>query len=417
MGWVTDEHPTIEELNSCVQCGLCLPHCPTYRLTGRETASPRGRLQAMKAVHTGVVTVDQTFEEIIGFCLGCRACEPVCPGMVPYGRALEGTRAEIVAQRPTGSHRVRGWLLGSVLRSRRGLRLGTGALAALQSESLSKVAPRRLRRPISGLRRLRGQGRPAVGHTGGSGKSGTVALLTGCIQDQWFRPTNRAAIELLEMAGFRVEAPVAQTCCGALAAHDGKAPQARALAEVNVKAFSGYDTVVATAAGCSAHLSEYRHWAQEGETIGSRTVDITVAVARAIDAGLLPTLDAELGPIGVQDPCHLRHAQRVIDEPRFILRAAGYRVVEIDPAGMCCGAAGLYTVLQPEASEELGNRKADQIRSSGMTRVSSANPGCEMQLRSAVGRGVEIAHPIEWYLQAIKATGGVVNVAGAEESS
>ncbi len=417
MGWVTQEHPTTDELNACVQCGLCLPHCPTYRLTGRETASPRGRLQAMNAVRTGVVEVDEVFEGIIDFCLGCRACEPVCPGMVPYARALEGTRAEIVAQRPSFSHRVRGWLLGSLLGSRPGLRFGTGALSAVQSVRLTRLVPRRFRRPISGLRRLRGQGRPTVGHKGGIGRSGSVALLTGCIQDQWFRPTNRAAIELLEMGGYQVEAPQAQTCCGALAAHDGKAAQARSLAEVNAVALAGYDMVVATAAGCSAHLSEYRHWAEDGEEVGSKTMDITVAVARAIELGLLPTLDRDLGEIGVQDPCHLRHAQRVVDEPRSILRAAGYRVVEIDPDGMCCGAAGLYAVLQPEASQELGNQKAEQIRSSGVTKVASANPGCEMQLRSAVGPGFEIAHPIEWYLEAIKAAGVGVNVADVDETT
>jgi len=132
MGWVTTEHPTTDELNACVQCGLCLPACPTFRLTGRETASPRGRLQAMKAVHQGVLEVDGPFQGIIDFCLGCRACEPVCPGMVHYGRALEGTRAEIVAQRPSWAHRVRSFFLGPVLGSRSSLRVGSAILAMAQ---------------------------------------------------------------------------------------------------------------------------------------------------------------------------------------------------------------------------------------------------------------------------------------------
>jgi len=131
---------------------------------------------------------------------------------------------------------------------------------------------------------------------------------------------------------------------------------------------------------------------------------------------LLPKVSSASGPMGVQDPCHLRHAQKVTAEPRLIVEAAGYEVVEVDPTGMCCGAAGLYTILQPEASQELGNRKAAQIRSTGVKRVASANPGCEMQLRSALGDGFEIAHPIEWYLQAIKRErlGGIV--AAVEES-
>ena len=412
MGWVTAEHPTTDELNACVQCGLCLPHCPTFRLTGRETASPRGRLHAMSAVHEGVVEIDATFEGIIDFCLGCRACEPVCPGLVPYGRTLEGTRAEIVAQRPSLSHRFRAFLLGSVLGSRRSLGLGTGALNLAQVTGATRLAPRRWRRLASGMRGLRGRPGSVIGHAGGDGRNGRVAVLAGCIQDQWFQPVNQAAVALLEMAGYRVEVPEGQTCCGALAAHDGKAPEAHRLAERNTPIFSGYDTVVATAAGCSAHLRDYEHWAEGGETVGSATLDITVAVARAIEEGLLPRLSSRAGPIGVQDPCHLRHAQKVTAEPRLILEAAGHEVVEIDPTGMCCGAAGLYTVLQPEASQELGNRKAAQVRSTGVKNVASANPGCEMQLRSALGDGFEIAHPIEWYLQAInrEMPGGIVAV-------
>jgi glycolate oxidase iron-sulfur subunit len=414
MGWVTAEHPTTDELNACVQCGLCLPVCPTFRLTGRETASPRGRLQAMKAVHQGILEVDGPFQGIIDFCLGCRACEPVCPGMVPYGRALEGTRAEIVAQRRSWSHRLRSFVLGPVLGSRSSLRTGSALLRLAQGTRATSLAPARLRRLSSGMRRLGGRPGPTLGHRGGTGASGTVGLLAGCIQDEWFRPVNHAAIQLLEMAGFRVEVPPGQTCCGALAAHDGKAPEARSLAARNLPVFGGYDQVVVTSAGCSAHVREYRHWADDGGSVGERAVDVTVVVARAIEAGLLPRLGAGSGPIAIQDPCHLRHAQRVTAEPRLILDAAGYEVLEIDPSGMCCGAAGLYTVLQPEASQELGNRKADQIRSTGVNRIASANPGCEMQLRSALGAGYEIAHPIEWYARAVRAMGEIGNVAAEE---
>jgi len=272
------------------------------------------------------------------------------------------------------------------------------------------LAPSRYRRLSGGIRPLDRRPHPTLGHQGGSGVSGSVALVAGCIQDEWFRPVNHAAIELLELAGYRVEVPPGQTCCGALAAHDGKSEAARTLAARNVPVLSGYDQVVVTSAGCSAHVREYGHWAVRGEEIGARTVDVTVAVASAIEAGLLPSLSGSSGAIAIQDPCHLRHAQRVTTEPRRILEAGGYEVVEIDPAGMCCGAAGLYTVLQPEASQELGNRKAAQIRSTGVSRVASANPGCEMQLRSALGLDFEIAHPIEWYLSAIAAAGRVAPV-------
>jgi glycolate oxidase iron-sulfur subunit len=414
MGWVTPDHPTTDELNACVQCGLCLPACPTFRLTGRETASPRGRIQAMKAVHNGVLELDGPFQGVIDFCLGCRACEPVCPGMVPYGRALEGTRAEIAVQRPTYGHRLRSFLLGTAIGSRRSLRFGSGALRIAQATGITSLSPARYRRLSDGLRPLGRRPGPTLGHEGGSGISGAIALLAGCIQDEWFRPVNHAAIELLEMAGFRVEVPGGQTCCGALAAHDGKADAARALAKRNMPVLSGYDQVVVTSAGCSAHVREYGHWAEGGDEVGDRAIDVTVAVARAIEAGLLPALSGGSGTMAIQDPCHLRHAQRVTLEPRRILEAGGYQLVEIDPAGMCCGAAGLYTVLQPEASQELGNRKAAQIRSNGGSRVASANPGCEMQLRASLGRDYEIAHPIEWYLRALTAAGPTGRVAAVK---
>lgn len=399
MGWVTAEHPTAEELNSCVQCGLCLPVCPTFRLTGRETASPRGRLHAMSAVGEGTVDVDEAFARILDFCLGCRACEPVCPGLVPYGRALEGARAEIVAQVPgRGKSHKR---LATSVSSRRLMRAGALLLSWAQTMRLTGLSPGGLARVSAGARALRGRPKATIGHSGGSGGAGSVALLVGCIQDEWFRPVNRAAVELLERAGHRVEAPSSQTCCGALAAHDGRADEARRLAAVNADALAGFDHVVATGAGCSAHLASYSHWAGHDDSIASRSVDITVAVARAIKDGRLPRLSPGRGPVAIQDPCHLRHAQRVTREPRLILEAAGYDVVEIDEAGFCCGAAGLYTILQPEASDQLGNQKADQIRSTGVTRVASANPGCEMQLRSHLDDNHDVAHPIEWYLKAL----------------
>jgi glycolate oxidase iron-sulfur subunit len=401
MGWVTEYHPTKDELDACVQCGLCLPVCPTFRLTGRETASPRGRLHAMSAVAEGVVEVDRSFAGILDFCLGCRACEPICPGLVPYGRALEGARAEIDAQVP-GRSSKRTLLLGRVIPNRALLRLGSWLLSLAQVLGLTRLTPRALRRVTGGIRRLRGRGVATVGHAGGSGELGRVGLLTGCIQDQWFRPVNRAAITLLERAGYRVEAPRDQTCCGALAAHDGKASIATRLAKLNLPVFSGYDLVVATAAGCSAHLGGYGHWGEEGNALAGRAVDVTVAVSRAISAGHLPTLAPGRGPVAIQDPCHLRHGLRVTREPRHILAAAGYQVIEVDEAGMCCGAAGLYTLLQPEASSALGNQKASQVRSTGVTRVASANPGCEMQLRAHLGGDFEISHPIEWYLRALE---------------
>jgi glycolate oxidase iron-sulfur subunit len=366
----------------------------------------------MMAVHDGVVEVDEAFAGIIDFCLGCRACEPVCPGLVPYGRMLEGTRAEIVAQVSGRQGGLRQWLLGRVAGWRPIMRLGSVVVSLATRLRLDALAPRRFRMPARGLRPGPRRYPPTVGHLGGSGEAGTVGLLAGCIQDQMFRSVNHAAVTLLEMAGHRVSVPVSQTCCGALAAHDGRAPQARRLAEKNTVAFQGFDLVVATAAGCSAHLAGYGHWASGGDELASAAVDVTVAVSRAIDDGRLPRFDRHLGRIAIQDPCHLRHAQRVVEEPRSILEAAGFEVVEIDDLALCCGAAGIYNLLQPEASHRLGNQKATQIRSTGVSKVASANPGCEMQLRSHLDPEYEIAHPIEWYLKSLRGEGLALGSAG-----
>ncbi len=402
MGWVTEHHPDRAGLSACVQCGLCLPVCPTFRLTGRETASPRGRLQAMSAVADGVMEVDSKFEEILDFCLGCRACEPVCPGMVPYGSLLEGSRAEIAAQVPSTGRRLRGWVLGRVVPSRRILGALTSVLRLFQRTGLVRIAPGRFRRSLSGIRRLQ---RPPIREYSERGALGTVGVLLGCVQEQWFSPVNSAAIELLTMAGHQVVIPEQQTCCGALAAHDGHAEVADVLGLRNEVAFGDCDVIVAAAAGCSAHL---------GDTYGERAEDITTTIARAIDDGLLPVLTPSGGAVVVQDPCHLRHAQRVTAAPRRIIQAAGFDVVEIDDDGMCCGAAGLYTVLQPEASAALGGQKAARIRAVGGSVVASANPGCEMQLRSFLGEDYEISHPIELYLEAVKRSASGTNVAPVE---
>jgi glycolate oxidase iron-sulfur subunit len=359
----------------------------------------------MSAVADGVMEVDAKFEEILDFCLGCRACEPVCPGMVPYGSLLEGSRAEIAAQVPSTGRRLRGWVLGRVVPSRRILGALTSVLRLFQRTGLVRIVPGRFRRSLSGMRRLQ---RPPIREYSEDSARGTVGVLLGCVQEQWFSSVNTAAIELLTMAGHRVIIPEQQTCCGALAAHDGHAEVADILGLRNEEAFADCDVIVAAAAGCSAHL---------GDTYGNGAEDITTTVARAIEAGLLPVLAPTGDSVVVQDPCHLRHAQRVTAAPRRIIQAAGFDVVEIDDDGMCCGAAGLYTVLQPEASAELGDRKAARIREAGCAVVASANPGCEMQLRAFLGEDYLIRHPIELYLEAVNRAATGTNVDPVEIDS
>ena len=402
MGYQTPYAPTRSELSSCIQCGLCLPHCPTFRLTGKETDSPRGRLTAMTAVLEGITEIDEVFSETISFCLGCRACEPVCPSMVPYGRTLEGARAEISAQQEGVTRRLRGWIMETWLGSPATMKVITWATALIQHTGLARIAPLRFRAGLRGLRRIRWRTPSLRGRIFEPDRApvATVGLLTGCIMGHWFGDVHQASIALLVRAGYRVVVPSGQTCCGALAAHDGAADGARRLAFRNAAAFRGVDYIVANAAGCSAHLKDYHHWSP-GEVLSDdwQVRDITELVADAVEDGRLPRLEEERGVVALQHPCHLRNAQRIITQPRVILEAAGYQTTDIDP--VCCGAAGFYSFLRPDTSARLGRDKAGEIQRSGTTLVASANPGCEMQLRSHLATEYRVLHPVELYLEAL----------------
>jgi glycolate oxidase iron-sulfur subunit len=355
---------------------------------------------AMSAVASGELEVDGSFADIMGFCLQCRACEVVCPGLVPFGRAMEGARAEITAQIPDRARSMRHLILGGVLGSPKLMRLITAGMRLLRGLGLARLLPPSLRQSLSGVRPLTPV-RSLRGRISPSGERGTAALLTGCVMEQWFPGVQTAAVELLERAGYRVVVPRRQTCCGALAAHDGAADQARRLAERNVAALAGVDVVAVTAAGCSAHMAEYGNWAEDGEDLARRSMDVTRLVADLIQQGALPRLDPGRGRVAVQDPCHLRHAQRETAAQRTVVTAAGYEAVDVDPSGMCCGAAGIYSLLHPEASAELGRRKASEVEVTGTTLVASANPGCEMQLRQYLPSWYSISHPVELYRDAL----------------
>jgi len=402
MVWVTQWAPTADELNSCIDCGLCLPACPTFRITGDESASPRGRIAAMRAVDRGLAPIDERFGDVMDLCLQCRACETACPSLVPFGRMMEAARGEVAAFNPDIATIGRRVLFGRLIKSRVMVALGSSLIGLTQRARLADVMPGvagkvdalrtvPIPAPTTAGREWFPEGEPV----------GTVAFLSGCVMDPWYSKTHVAVIQVLRTAGYRVVAPREQTCCGALAAHEGAAYDAARMAAQNVDAFAEFDHVVVDSAGCSAHIKGYGHWIDGGGELASRVVDANEFIAGLIQSGSLPVFDGDR-PIAVQDPCHLRHAQRVVEEPRTILRAAGYQPVEIDPAGMCCGAAGAYQLSHPKVSEQLGLHKAEQIAATGLTLVASANPGCEMQLKTYLGERYEVVHPIEVYWKTIE---------------
>jgi glycolate oxidase iron-sulfur subunit len=386
------EAPAEADLSTCVACGLCLPHCPTYRLTGEESASPRGRIAAMRAVSEGVAEVDATFSRFMDLCLSCRACEDVCPSHVPFGRMMEHARVQIEPLRDRRARFLR-WLGLDVALPRRKL---LWLAAALQPLGLA-VVPRRVRalvpRRSELFRRL-----PRVTEPRGELK-GTVALLSGCVQDRWFRAVNRATIRVLARNGWRVVVPRSQVCCGALPAHYGHLETARRLAERNLRAFAGADAVVSNSAGCGAHLEDVGELLglDEARAFSIRVRDVMELLA---DEGVEPpTAGAGVDRVAYHDACHALRAQHIRTQPRAVLRTIpGLEVVDLPDADVCCGAAGLYNVLQPELSSELRRRKAESVAATGAGVVASANPGCTIQLAAGlreIGAGVDLVHPVE----------------------
>jgi glycolate oxidase iron-sulfur subunit len=394
--WIGPDAPAEADLDSCVACGLCLPHCPTYRLTGEEPASPRGRIAAMRAVSEGRAEVDDTFASFMDRCLSCRACEDVCPSHVPFGRMMERARTQIEPMRSRRQRFLR-WLgLEVVLPRGWLLTMGTAATPLARPflpRPIRALVPRtRVRELAIALPRLT---EPPPGVT----VRGTVGLLAGCVQDRWYRPVNRATIRVLAHNGWRVLVPRSQTCCGALQAHNGRLERARRLARENAAAFAGVDRIVVNAAGCGAHMKDY------GELLDDDAATDAAGRVRDLmefldeEGFASPPRDAGVDRVCYHDACHALRAQHVRKQPRAVLaRIPGLEIVEIPDGDRCCGAAGLYNVLEPEMSGALGRQKAEAVASTGAAVVASANPGCTMQLTAGLrelGVSVAVVHPVE----------------------
>jgi glycolate oxidase iron-sulfur subunit len=396
--WPLPDPPDQADIASCVACGLCLPHCPTYRLTGEESASPRGRIAAMRAVSEGRAEVDGRFMEFMDLCLSCRACEDVCPSHVPFGRMMERARAQIEPLRPA-RHRLLRWLGLEVV-------LPRGWLVTLATALLPLARPLLPRRARALLPRVRlrelTRRLPRVTEPAGTAR-GTVAVLAGCVQDRWYRPANRATIRVLARNGWRVVVPEGQTCCGALGAHYGRLRSARGLARRNLAAFAGVDWIVVNSAGCGAHMKEYAELlgAVEGGGLSGKVRDFLEFLD---EQGIDPPAGAPLGRVALHDACHLLHAQRIAEAPRAVLRRVpGLELAEVGNGDRCCGAAGLYNVLEPDMADQLKAQKAAAIEATGAAAVVVGNPGCAMQIAAGLaelGSSMAVLHPAELLDQA-----------------
>ena len=390
---------------TCVHCGFCLQACPTYLALGDENDSPRGRILLMRSLVEGTLSVDDPdVHTHIDQCLGCRGCETACPSGVPYGHLLEATRATLSQARPLPLVarlilRVfeRPHLLALVL-------AGARLLRATRLPRLLGRLPGRIGFSMGMLAATEARVARQPYTRRGTGARGPTAILRGCVMRGLYADTNAATARTLRANDYDVVEVEGQRCCGALHAHAGDLDGARRLARVNIAAFERSSTafIAVNAAGCGAMMKEYGHlladdpaWSERAAAVSARVRDATelLAAAGPIPGGALPiavTYDA---------PCHLLHAQRLVRPPLAVLGAIpGLEIIPLTDADQCCGAAGIYNLLEPEVSGMVLEPKLAHIAATGAELVATGNPGCQMQigagmLRTRTGRGT--VHPID----------------------
>jgi glycolate oxidase iron-sulfur subunit len=439
--------------DDCVHCGFCLPACPTYSLWGEEMDSPRGRIHLISQVLDGA-PVSESVTTHMDRCLGCMACMTACPSGVRYNELIEAARAwptELDAEpnsapvqspaestartartaRSLRDRAVRSAIFATFPYPKR-LRALSGPLRAAQRAGLDRLAQRsvatRYAPELAASLRL---APPAPARRGRSGtrpgrmparipaampRRAVVGMLTGCVQQVFFPEVNAATARVLAAEGCDVIIPPAQGCCGALSLHAGRAAEAARFAEQTIATFEreGVDAVVVNSAGCGSAMKEYgavfaRTASGSAHPLAGRAAAFSATV-RDLSEFLAELYRDHGGPRAVRhelpvaatyhDACHLAHAQRIRQQPRDLLRAIpGLDMTEVGDNMTCCGSAGVYNLLQPEAAAELGVRKAAAVRATGARLVVSANPGCSLQIATALavdgGEPVAVAHIAE----------------------
>jgi glycolate oxidase iron-sulfur subunit len=416
--------PVYEDYARCVHCGLCLNHCPTYRLWQLEADSPRGRIRQMIQVKEGQSPLSDTFVDHIDKCLDCRSCETACPSGVEYGKLVEYARAQIEThyRRPWFSRVSREFVFELLLPFPKRISAVAQLLRLYQRSGLQSIARGTGLLKLFGLAEQErllpriddqfffeklGMTFPAVGP-----RRARVAFFAGCVANVTFSKLNEATIRVLVANGCEVVVPREQFCCGALAAHAGVREAARSLARRNMKAFQKgeFDAILTNAAGCGSTLKEYDHLFAaaerdhaDAELFQKKVLDVTEFLAVL---GLSAKLDPLTKRVTYQDSCHLLHGQKVRDAPRKLLCAIpGLEFVELPYSDICCGSAGVYNVTQTQASLDLLAEKMEYAKQTNAQIIATANPGCLLQLRAGVlmrGTGQEVLHVVEILDRAIE---------------
>lgn len=407
-------------VQQCMHCGLCLPTCPTYDATKLERNSPRGRIALMRSIADSDLEATRAFGEEMYFCLGCLACTSACPAGVNYAELFEHARAEVESSRVLANpvrDAIRRFTIGWLFMDLRRLQLAGRALRLWQSLGLqdllralrlTRLLPKRLRELEAMTPTVRDQisaeliaeSTPAIGK-----RRYRVALLTGCVQDLIYSEINRDTVTVLARNGCEVHTPPEQHCCGSLHAHNGEWSLAQTLARRNLDQFppEDYDAIITNAGGCGSHLKHYVSLLKEDPDYAAR--------ARAWDAkvkdihewlaeiGLVPPTDAQPERrVTYHESCHLTHGQKIVAQPRDLLRAvSNLELVELPESNWCCGSAGVYNLTQPAMADELQARKLAHIRATGADTVATGNPGCLLHLVNGAkkeGMTLRVVHPI-----------------------
>ena len=384
-----------DDLATCVHCGLCLDACPTFRATGLETESPRGRIYLMTQWKRSTLPFTDDQARHIDLCLGCRTCESVCPSGVPYGRIIEAGRAEVERMRTPTPKR---WLAKTALRQLvahpNRLRAFGAMTRVAQAAGITGIV-----RSGRQLPRLRGRFKPPAGNVAPAigERKHRVAFLVGCVMPILYPQAHQAAVKLLQLAGCEVWFPPGERCCGALLAHNGDLDGAARLREANMHVYGvgGFDALIVDSAGCGSHLKDFY------PELKGRVKDLTEWLA---EVGLPPSVQDVTARVTYQDACHLVHAQRIGKQPRALIRSLpGVELVEMRHPDICCGAAGLYSTLEPSMSGRVLSDKMDDLLSTDADVVVTANPGCQMQLEAGLrarGSKMRVEHVAELLVSA-----------------
>ena len=418
-----------EKLLACIHCGLCLEACPTYVITGDENDGPRGRLYLMRAVGEGRLASDSpAFERHIDRCLGCRACEQVCPAGVEYGQLLEAARGELFQSGPERgfSYAVLRLVLKHVWLHPARLKFAfaaarlfrdTGLPRAMRKSGIAKLLSRRLQFGLALLEssapKMKTERRDAdlTNVAGGSQTANCTndtMLFTGCVGEGLFSRVNRATARVLQVNGFTVQSPPAQVCCGALHAHAGDLEGARTLARRNIAAFEGKAEhqeapIITNAGGCGAMLASYAHlldsdaaFAERARSFSDRVRDVSQQLETVEINGGAGATDRS---VTYDSSCHLLYGQHAGEAPLKMLDAvAKLNFVRLEGSERCCGGAGIYNLLEPDLSAEVLAEKLANIQASQAQLLATGNPGCQMQIGAGAllaGMDLKVCHPVE----------------------